>query len=223
MPPTVKQFIQIANGVPKPKPDPTFPGLNEDPLWEALQTAAESDRIDPIRQKAILTNVVEVSWLGGAKAYVLEAKGYSAMIDRYQTGVAIRDLLDAIASQNSTDQHPGARTRIYSLPQSGDLLSRLALRMVENSNEECRTKRREMTAAIVPSEPLRQFLEEVELDRIKRCGHEKCGNLFWAGRVDKPCCSETCRNAYKQKKHRESAKANLPYKKGLSSKGSTKK
>jgi hypothetical protein len=46
-------------------------------------------------------------------------------------------------------------------------------------------------------------LEGVDVARIRRC--RNCGNLFWAGRIDKPTCSVACGNAYRQRKWRESS------------------
>jgi hypothetical protein len=41
---------------------------------------------------------------------------------------------------------------------------------------------------------LTQALDGVELNRIREC--KLCGQIFWAGRKDKKCCSLRCNNVY---------------------------
>lgn len=199
-------------------------GLFED-LSDAECSEAGGDGKRALRARWMkqIETIVQ-SWGDSARAYVLEPKESMAndrerivfeMNKRYSLAISIRDLLHAIADQNPTSPPKNAPDRVYSLPYSAGLLSTLTLRMVRNDNSEGEVKERPRRAVLEPPEPLRLFLEEVELDRIKRCAYEKCGKIFWAGRVDRPCCSEVCRNAYRQRKHREKGKENRRYRKGL--------
>ncbi len=182
--------------MPDPEPDPTFPGLNRDPLSEVLSADPDLTDVSPSRAEEIagshLTKIVG-SWGGPARTYVLEARDYQERVERYNTATGMRDLLGAIADQNAF----GTTARTYRLPYSISLLS--AFSLVQGG------------VVLEPPAPLKPFLEEVELERIKRCA--KCRKIFWAGRLNKPCCSPACRNAYKQKKHREREKENRLYKK----------
>ena len=111
----------------------------------------------------------------------------------------IRFVLDRIAQENARNLHVDSRERVYRIFNPAAISFRL--RMVKSDNGAA--KDRPMRAVFEPEEPLKRFLEEVELNRIKRCAYEKCRQIFWAGRTDRPCCSEPCRNSYRQKKHRD--------------------
>src|SRR5262249_24911680 len=39
---------------------------------------------------------------------------------------------------------------------------------------------------------LSRALSDVEASRIRRC--QNCGKIYWAGRIDQPCCSKSCAN-----------------------------
>lgn len=246
-PGTVRQFIRIANDVPaKPAPDPTthleqhdplhqrlFSGILENPFsdTEFAESGHDAHRATRNRWIKEIETVVE-SWGEAARAYVLEPKAsmareselavFEQMDKRYSLAIGFRDLLGTIADQNPTSPPNRAPDRIYRLPSSSELVSVLSLRMTPRDNADLSGG--QMRAVLEASAPLKSFLEEVELDRIKRCAHEKCGKIFWAGRVDRPCCSDACRNAYKQKTHRERKKQNRPYKKRmqLRKRGTTK-
>lgn len=118
---------------------------------------------------------------------------------RRETAETIKATLGSIAEQNSS----GENASTYALQDCPEFLSRVSLRMVNGR------------AVVEPLQPLKQFLDEVELSRIKRCSYEKCGKLFWAGRLTRPCCSDACGNAYRQKKHRDQERENRPYKKRM--------
>jgi hypothetical protein len=44
-------------------------------------------------------------------------------------------------------------------------------------------------------------IEGVEAARIRLC--PICDRIFWAGRIDQPCCRKTCANALRVRRHRE--------------------
>ncbi len=242
-PDIVRQFARIANDVPaEPAPDPvTHP--QEDPLLKRLlggtlespysdaefaEAGRNAYRATRTRWFKQIETIVE-SWGEAARAYVLEPKRCAArdgecivfekINERYSLAIGIRDLLHAIAAQNPPNPPANAHDRIYHLPYSIELVSTLSLRMAKSNESESAVKRRPRCAVLEPPEPLKKFLEEVELDRIKRCAYKECRRIFWAGRIDRPCCSEVCRNAYRQQKHRDDKKKNRPYKKWLLKKG----
>jgi hypothetical protein len=218
-PETVGRFIRIANDVPEAELDPDFPGMPRNPLFEAfMKTQLESADEWPTAGVSIIRKIVR-DWGEHARAYVLEGKTYGEMDWRYNLARTFRDLLSAIASQNPMSPFKTASDRIYKLPHSATLLSTLSLRMVRTTDSRPAATKRLKCAVIEPPEHLREFLEHVELERIKRCAYEKCSKIFWAGRIDTPCCSEPCRNAYRQKKHRDKKRENRPYKKRLLRKG----
>jgi hypothetical protein len=114
----------------------------------------------------------------------------------------IRAILNTIADQNPAipdSNDPGPPGGVYSLLRATQALPAISMRTVSGRT------------VLEPAEPLNAFLNEVELVRIKRCAYEKCKKLFWAGRVDKPCCSRSCGNAYKQQRHRDRQRANRAY------------
>jgi hypothetical protein len=167
-------------------------------------------------------------WRDPAKAYVLKAKSeigrdeqgvFNELYGRQVEALAIRDFLNQIANQNAV-QSEADPDRVYRL--SGSPISAVTLRMVKTTGLMPDTLQkpggkpvRLRRVVFEPQGLFKDFLDVVELDRIKKCLHEKCGKIFWASRIDRPCCSESCRAAYKQKRHREREKQNRPYKKRL--------
>jgi hypothetical protein len=199
---------------------PALENLSEAEFEEA---GGDGQRALRVRWMKQIETIVE-PWGDSARTYVLEPKQslpgaadhlFFEMQRRYSLAISIRDLLDTIAEQNATSPATNHFDRIYKLPYSVELLSTLSLRMARNDISESVVKERPRRAVLEPAEPLKRFLEEVELDRIKRCAYEKCRKIFWAGRIDRPCCSEICRNSYRQKKHRERKKENRRYNKRL--------
>jgi hypothetical protein len=59
-------------------------------------------------------------------------------------------------------------------------------------------------------DPLLPALEGVEAMRIRECG--VCGKIFWAGRIDKWCCTTECAHVLRQRRYRENyaARYKLP-------------
>jgi hypothetical protein len=53
----------------------------------------------------------------------------------------------------------------------------------------------------VQHHPLLRALEGVELNRIREC--PICGQIYWAGRIDKPCCTDRCARIRRTRKWRE--------------------
>lgn len=49
--------------------------------------------------------------------------------------------------------------------------------------------------------PFLKALIDVEIARIREC--PICGNVYWAGRIDKPSCSSRCDNALRQQRWRD--------------------
>lgn len=207
----VAHIIKVVNGVPEPQADPGMSGGSRDLLSEALEkTEPESPNSWGAPGVACIRNIVDSSWGSDARAYVLASEEFNDMLDLYRSALGFRDLLYCIAEQNSKSVSENVATGTYSLPVSAKLMSTLTLQM-----RPVTTKGPPSGAEIVPSGPLRQCLNELELSRIKRCAYGNCRNLFWAGRLDRSCCSEVCRNAYRQKMHRDRQRENRPYKKGL--------
>ena len=170
-------------------------------------------------------------WGETARAYVMEPRESKAregetiaweMHKHYKLALCIRDLLSTIADQNPPTAPGIATERIYRLPYSVELLSTLSLRMARKNDSPGVVKERSRGAVIEPAEPLERFLYAVDLSRIKRCAYENCKRIFWAGRYDRPCCSDMCRNAYKQKKHRDRKRANRRYKEFLKKRSTPK-
>ena len=55
---------------------------------------------------------------------------------------------------------------------------------------------------LAPS-PVYEALQGVEADRIRECRNSACRRIFWAGRLDQPCCSKKCANARRVQKWRD--------------------
>jgi hypothetical protein len=243
-PSTVGQYIRIANDVPMgPGSDPMTRHL-EDPLikwWlsgglltdlseaEIAETCGDARDVARSRWLKKIETTVE-SWGESGRAYVMgprESETHNPedvvfdMQKRYTLAISIRDLLSSIAEENETSPRENAAERIYRLPYSVELVSTLSLRMTQ-SDPRATAKEPSRRAVIEPPEPLARLLEEVELGRIKRCAYEKCRKIFWAGRLDRPCCSDSCRNAYKQKRHRDRDRENRPYKQFLKKRSTPK-
>lgn len=49
--------------------------------------------------------------------------------------------------------------------------------------------------------PFLELLQGIEVKRIRLC--PVCGNLFWAGRIDKSGCDEACSRVLRQRRLRE--------------------
>jgi hypothetical protein len=47
-----------------------------------------------------------------------------------------------------------------------------------------------------------EAIDEVEVARIRECQNKNCGRLFWAGRINQPCCSPECAHAYRNQRYR---------------------
>jgi hypothetical protein len=52
--------------------------------------------------------------------------------------------------------------------------------------------------------PLLQAISDVESGRIREC--PICGHIFWAGRIDQPCCSQKCSGALRSQRWRKAYK-----------------
>jgi hypothetical protein len=124
---------------------------------------------------------------------------------RYHEALALRALLSSIAEQNEALDKGHKADIVLSFPDSTDLLRSMALRI----------SRSRRPARLEPKGLFKTILDEGALDRIKRCAYEKCNRFFWATRMDRSCCQESCANAHRQKLHRERVKHNRRSKKNL--------
>jgi predicted RNA-binding Zn ribbon-like protein len=208
-PEAIARLLQIVNDVPK-SADPLkdFVGRPRDPSSEEVSEAG--GWIQAYRARWILELKEFVRYWGeSARRYVLEASEFEEIDKRYRAAPALRKLLESIADQNRKRAEavkPVFDDLFFELPaEAHNLLDSLALRM-SNANKH---------ATIEATGLLKTLIEEAELDRIKSCAFETCGKLFWAGRIDRPCCSEPCRNAYRQKRHRLKKKQNEEYRERL--------
>jgi hypothetical protein len=205
----IARLLQIANDVPKTAdPVQDFLRRPRDPSPEEICEAGGWHQAYGARWIFEIKELVRC-WGKLARGYVLEVSEFEEIDKRYREAPAMRRLLDSIADQNRKrceETKPALGDLLFELPpEAGNLLGSLCLRM-ENSNK---------LATIEATGLLKTLIEQAELDRIKSCAHERCGKLFWASRTDRPCCSEPCRNAYKQKRHRLKKKQNGQYKKFL--------
>jgi hypothetical protein len=175
----------------------------------AAPPAIQPDRPEDVRPEYF----PKVAWPGDPKTKTAELVRFRRRW-RAELATTIRFILNNVADQNAAGLPGNSPERVYRFfsPQALPLFS---LRMVKSDNGA-------MRAEVEPLQPLKLFLEAVDLNRIKRCAYEKCRKIFWAGRIDRPCCSEPCRNAYRQKMHREREKENRPYKKRLLERRSTR-
>jgi hypothetical protein len=229
----VAEFIDIANSAGAVEVEdaigPVFAFTNAD----LVLSTEEIDAVGGEHNAALLfkmqrIRVIAENWNEPARGLVLGhetprlgpelERAHRHMIDLYIYVSGIRDFLSRIADENSRALGETSAP-VYSLPST--TLFSLSLTVAQRPKSKRRTRRGDIEighaagAVIEPQKPFRQFLTEVELDRIKRCAHESCMRIFWASRTDRPCCSESCRNAYKQKKHRDREKLNRPYRKRL--------
>src|SRR6185295_13719531 len=59
-------------------------------------------------------------------------------------------------------------------------------------------------------------LRDVEVTRIRKCAN--CNNIFWAGRQDKPTCSNECGQVWRQRLSRDLSRRHGPQYKNARSK-----
>jgi hypothetical protein len=189
-PPAILTLIDIANDVPDEdlaiENDRTFPPEpteDEITLHGGFQKAWEAAFDNQLEQKVLRLGAE-------ARKYILAGDGYLDRSSRYEEVRRLRVLLDAVASYNQ---------------------SKSAAQKVIFTN--CRTELSIHQGRLSATNLLGVALSESGFDRIKRCAYQKCRRFFWAGRLDKPCCEESCRRAHKQQRHREQQRRNQAYKK----------
>lgn len=139
------------------------------------------------------------NWGSEARDYVLtngHPENSIGEFERFKEALVFRDFVRSVAENNNRfwKQHS---VKSGDLPKNRDFkfpsaVTALVIRL------DTKTKRWRLVYG-----ELFNDLENVELDRIKCCAYSQCGKIFWAGRVDKPCCSDACWNPFKQKRHRE--------------------
>jgi hypothetical protein len=140
------------------------------------------------------------NWGSEARDYVLtngHPENSIGIFERFQEALDFRDFVRSVAEDNNRfwDQHSVKsgdlpKNRNFKFPST---VTALAIRLDTGTKQ----------WSLVYGGLFKDLLDNVELDRIKCCAYSKCGKIFWAGRVDKPCCSDACWNPFKQKRHRE--------------------
>lgn len=116
-------------------------------------------------------------WVRGDRN-VLDVKNLVVVGERYRQVKAAHEILRAIAREELSDV----------ATHSEDLIG---LRIDEQG-----------LIKLIPSR-LFTALDGLEAQRIRECENSKCLRIYWAGRLDQPCCSRKCANARRVKKWRE--------------------
>jgi predicted RNA-binding Zn ribbon-like protein len=198
----LKRLLEIANGVTVmadlSREIPADPSPQEVADTGSFQKAFET------RWANMITTLID-SWGATAKRYVLRGRTFAEWDERYAEAIALRDLLNSLAAKNQGRTKTEEVDILIDLPESVQLVRSLKLRLRGSPGR----------AALEPRGLLGELFQSPDLDRIKRCSRDGCNRLFFAGRMNRPCCRERCRNAYKQKQHREREKGNRLYRKGL--------
>jgi hypothetical protein len=107
---------------------------------------------------------------------------FTQMERRYAELERARGLLTEIASVNASQQQKGPLV----LPNTHLFL----IACIDEKNGHLKT---EVTAPA--------FLTGVDLRRVRRC--MTCGKVFWAGRLDRECCSPACSLVWRSRKWRK--------------------
>lgn len=204
--PATALAIAVANGVRESN-------VSEIDAWIPIPrdpTPAEIRRFGSARiayaalwATCIRKRITDERWDLAATDYVLEPQDFGEIDRRVHEAIALRELFSAIAEQNAARQKQDRNEIVLALPPSIDLLRSMKLRVSVDRKQ----------ARLESEGLLKALVEEGELGRIRRCAYEKCQRFFLAGRVDTPCCQKSCRNAHKQKRHREREKQNRALKK----------
>ena len=192
----LQYLLEVANSLPR-----KASGDTETPVAPSPREDARAGGFREAYQKQWLGTVKKVitDWGAPARKYVLKDSAFEKLDERYCEVIAVSDLLNRVADFNHGRTKSGDLDEGIDLPESMALLSTIKLRL--------RGSRRS-SGALEGSGLLQMLLGCGDLDRVKRCEREKCGKLFFAGRISNWCCSEPCRNAYKQMRHREREKQN---------------
>lgn len=204
--PTTALAIAVANGVRQSDaseidswiPIPRDPTPEEVRRFGGTRSAYEALWVISVRK-----HITDEHWDLAARDYVLEPQDFGEIDRRVHEAIALRELFSAIAEQNAARQKQDRNEIVLALPPSIDLLRSMKLHV----------SRQRKQARLESEGLLKALIEEGELGRIRRCAYEKCQRFFLAGRVDTPCCQKSCRNAHKQKRHREREKQNRALKK----------
>ena len=174
--------------------------------FDIARATTEAQTGDPAT--AVLNEFTRLTTAWGrlAKAFVFSDQNPAGVGERYNQMCASRDFLASLAAQNRSFRelhHKNGRERVervYDLPDSVKREIISGLRM-DNKSKAIRP---------VYPEPIETFLTKAELDRIGQCLYQGCTKFFWAGRLDKPCCSKRCDNAYRQHKFRNRHQERAP-------------
>ncbi len=199
--PRTTYALEVVNAIPAAAAQHSYNSETLQIPWRD-PTAAEIKRFggpnlakERIRMDSLKRRMAKEGWGQAARDYVFEPPRVQEKDARFVQATALRALLTSIAEQNETRGKGHGDDIVLWLPVAISILTSLTI-----SGKQCR---------IEPEEGLfKEILDEGQLGRIKRCAYEKCQRFFWAARVDRPCCQESCRNAYRQKRHREREKQN---------------
>lgn len=203
------RLLQIANAVPRSSSvdlgNPDLPSDREIASGGGFQQAYAASWSARVRD-------LVAHWAPPAKKYVLNGPQFPESDNRYAEVIAVRDLLSRLADVNQGRTRSGRIDIAVDVPESVEMVSTIKLTL----------KGPPVSAALQANGLVGTLLACADLDRVKRCAHEKCRKLFFAARMNRPCCSERCRNKYKQKRHREREKENRVARKVLGKGAKTK-
>jgi hypothetical protein len=163
-----------------------IPADCELPDWETPDVSRCKDDKDAVEtllrsydaKISILPPATQV-WVRGGR-HVLIQQGIADAAERYRLVKTARETLRGIARRGASSVLP--------LPDFDGLVD---LRLDSQGR-----------IRLMPSSFLKA-LEGVEADRIRECKSPNCGRIYWAGRVDQPCCGKTCANARRVRTWRE--------------------
>jgi hypothetical protein len=196
VPAALAVYIDLANVLPAPEQLPgSVSGDVLDRYWEdERQIAALAAKFNAFRDYLEGADL-EVGLPVAAKLedYPEEVGLPLEALRRCKYLGSIRALLRTFA-RNHAQWLPSAKGHAQSQSSENLLIgSRLEDLVSGHANEDGRFR--------VQHHPFLRALEGVELARIREC--PICGNIFWAGRIDQPCCKTKCAKSRRTRRWRE--------------------
>src|ERR1700746_1241805 len=196
VPPALAAYIDLANVLPAPE---QLPGsVNGDVLdhyWEdERQIAGLTAKFKAFRDYLEGADLEVVSPVAATLEDYPEEVGLPLeALRRCKYLGGIRALLRTF-DRNHAQWLPGAKGHAKSQSSENLLIgSRLEDFVSGHANEDGRFR--------VQHHPFLRALEDVELGRIREC--PICGNIFWAGRIDRPCCKKKCAKIRRTRRWRD--------------------
>src|SRR6266508_4463071 len=121
-----------------------------------------------------------------------------------QAGVLVRDLILQLPSALNDDPAGALWDRIYRYEFFR--VARLSLQSLARMNTMLRPRLKTRgVSEIEVSETVKAWFgdsfEPDEVARVREC--PECGQIFWAGRIDKPCCGPRCNHNRQSRRTRE--------------------